>query len=59
MKGLVGMAAARYGGIFAVAAARSAAGFLVSADAQVALVHVPGRPTAIMYRPQAEEMRGH
>ena len=57
MKGLVGMAAARYGGIFAVAAARSAAGFLVSADAQVALVRVLGRPTAIMYRPQAEEMR--
>jgi hypothetical protein len=50
MKGLVCMAAARYGGIFADAAARSAAGFSVSADAQAALAHVLGRPTTVMYR---------
>jgi hypothetical protein len=50
------MAAARYGGIFAEAA-RSAAGFSVSADAQVALVRVLGRPTAVMYRLDAGESR--
>jgi len=56
MKGLVGMAAGRYGGIFAEAA-RSAAGFTVSTDAQVALVRVLGRPTAVMYRSDAGESR--
>jgi hypothetical protein len=51
------MATVGYGEIFAEAAARSASGFSVSANAQVAMVRVLGRSTAVMYRPDAGEFR--
>jgi hypothetical protein len=57
MKGLVGMAAARYSGIFAEATAQSAAGFSVSPGTQMRLVHVLGGPTTVMYRLDAGESR--